>query len=357
MIANTLVNRKNERVASKHLTAFILLVFLFSLLNLRTNTQDAFASIPQIQLTSDNECVFNASTSSEEISNFQKDSQLETASKASIYSAVSKLKPDGKKVSIIAGQGIIVGNLHGPKYSSNQELYPLVLVLHGLGDNRTGINGYHRKMATKLARNGMVVLRIDFRGHGESSGSHLDVSAKTLVEDTNCALNYLKSVKNGDQSQISIVGLSLGGTVGALVAANRSDVKNLVVQESPFHVVSTLGKLHGVDSVNETLKGNKYWLKTGNVKLSTKCLRQFMALDMVHQMSKFTGNVLLINGGQDDIVHPINSNKWQKSLVNANTEKVLFEFAGHAFLNSNSAKSAISVSVDWLGKHVNKQAV
>jgi exosortase A-associated hydrolase 2 len=100
--------------------------------------------------------------------------------------------------------------------------------------------------ARELARAGYGVLRFDFRGEGDSDRRFEDSSLTTRVEDTRRAIGELRRHLAAD-AQVTIVGLRLGASVGALAAAGRDDVHRLVLWD-PI--------LNGSDYVQTILRSN-----------------------------------------------------------------------------------------------------
>src|SRR5436305_1157500 len=108
------------------------------------------------------------------------------------------------------------GNLHAslhlpPNFKKNPEKgYPAVLLLHGLGGNRHEHGGLFIKAAATLARAGMVALRVDFRGAGETGGCTREITIKTQVQDAQDAFEYLLAIPYVDARSVSILGFSFG---------------------------------------------------------------------------------------------------------------------------------------------------
>lgn len=84
-------------------------------------------------------------------------------------------------------------------------------------------------IARNMASQGSAVLRFDYLGYGDSDGEFTDASLDTMCDDTMRALDELKA-KTGMRT-LGLMGLRLGGTVAALVAARRNDIDTLVLWE------------------------------------------------------------------------------------------------------------------------------
>jgi pimeloyl-ACP methyl ester carboxylesterase len=95
-----------------------------------------------------------------------------------------------------------------------------VVLLHGAGMDGAGwdvpVEG--ASLLDVLARNGSRAYAFDFRGHGRSSRvvDGKTVSREPLIVDTLAVLDYVKEASG--QSQVVLIGESLGSIVGSAVA-------------------------------------------------------------------------------------------------------------------------------------------
>ena len=83
-------------------------------------------------------------------------------------------------------------------------------------------------IAIRLAAEGIVVLRYDDRGFGESGGEFDGATIFDFADDAVSAIEYLSSVPEVDVARLGIVGHSEGGVVAPLAAA-ESDLVSFVV--------------------------------------------------------------------------------------------------------------------------------
>lgn len=85
-----------------------------------------------------------------------------------------------------------------------------------------------KQLATLLNQAGVHVLRFDWFGTGDSAGEMLDASVAGWQADIETAIDELKDTT--DAARVGLVGLRLGGTLAASVAARRrKDVDSLVL--------------------------------------------------------------------------------------------------------------------------------
>jgi uncharacterized protein len=144
------------------------------------------------------------------------------------------------------------GGLHGTiaRPAAAQPRGPAVLIIAGSGPTDRNGNGpgpnpalwtdTYRKLAEGFAANGILSLRYDKRGIGESRGlvtREDDLVFDTFISDAVTALRSLQD--RSDVSSIVIAGHSEGGLIG-LAAAARVPVAGLVLLTTPGRTYLTL---------------------------------------------------------------------------------------------------------------------
>jgi len=96
-----------------------------------------------------------------------------------------------------------------------------------------------KRLADLLARAGFHVLRFDYYGSGDSSGSSSEWSFDGSCQDLVSAVNELKDVSGN--SSVSLVGLRLGATIAAL--AGITNVKDWLFWDPVINGRDYLGSL------------------------------------------------------------------------------------------------------------------
>jgi fermentation-respiration switch protein FrsA (DUF1100 family) len=103
-----------------------------------------------------------------------------------------------------------------------------VLLLHGVGANRTSMLG----RARFLSALGFTVLAPDFQAHGESPGQHVTFGATESL-DAAASVSFLHQVAPGER--IGVIGVSMGGAA-ALLGPGPLDA-NAFVLESVYPTI------------------------------------------------------------------------------------------------------------------------
>jgi alpha/beta superfamily hydrolase len=115
--------------------------------------------------------------------------------------------------------------------------FPTALLLTGSGQqNRDEEILGHKPFAViadHLTRNGFIVLRVDDRGMGNTTGDILSSTTRDFSNDAIVSLNYLKCRKEVDKNKIGLIGHSEGGMIAQIVAAERKDINFIIMLAAP----------------------------------------------------------------------------------------------------------------------------
>jgi pimeloyl-ACP methyl ester carboxylesterase len=103
-----------------------------------------------------------------------------------------------------------------------------VLLLHGVGSNRTSMQG----RAQFLHDEGFTVLAPDFQAHGESPGEHVTYGARESL-DAAAAMVFLHEL--APTERVGVIGVSMGGAASLL--GNGPLAANAFVLESVYPTI------------------------------------------------------------------------------------------------------------------------
>jgi pimeloyl-ACP methyl ester carboxylesterase len=106
--------------------------------------------------------------------------------------------------------------------------HPIVLVLHVSGAGERTFPSY-RHLAEMLPAQGIGVLRYDRRGSGASTGNFDIASFPDLASDARAVLNWARNFESVDSTRIVLWGMSQGGWIAPLVAAQDSTIAGVVI--------------------------------------------------------------------------------------------------------------------------------
>lgn len=122
--------------------------------------------------------------------------------------------------------------------------FPAALLVTGSGaQNRDEELANHKVfavLADALTKNGIVVLRVDDRGVGKSTGVFADATSEDFARDVNTSVDYLLSRPEVDKKKTGLIGHSEGGMIVPMVASKRSDIDFAVLLAAPGVKIDSL---------------------------------------------------------------------------------------------------------------------
>ena len=134
-----------------------------------------------------------------------------------------------KDKSITYGATITIPNGKGP--------FPAVLLITGSGQqNRDEEIMGHKPFAViadYLTNNGYVVLRVDDRGVGKTTGDLENATSEDFAKDATVSLDYLEKRPEVNRKRLGLMGHSEGGMIAQMIAADRGDVDFVVFLAAP----------------------------------------------------------------------------------------------------------------------------
>lgn len=222
-------------------------------------------------------------------------------------------KPDRYNVSStelqIPSRGLeIPATVVTPDGKKNQR-FPLVVIHHGHGGGRNE-NGGLARVADALARAGIMSIRFDFAGAGDSTEPFTKLSYTTMKADSDAALTWAVRNLPVMKDRIGAFGYSEGSAVVAMLAGRPG---------TPYKAVSLLGPLADPDAVFKLSFGAAQWdayyaeaLANGHVVITTQFgqvqdtslewFQETLAADPAEDLSYFGGRVQLIWGEEEQVI-------------------------------------------------------
>lgn len=207
----------------------------------------------------------------------------------------------------------VVGTLTLPEGVANP---PAILLLHGFTGSRDELEipavkeGIFARAARIWADEGIASLRIDYRFNGDSDGEFADSTLQAHVADGLAALDWLAAEGHVDPGQLAVVGWSMGGAVGAAVAARtEQDVDALALWAPGVNMAAAITLLLGAEQVKAGLasgaEGITATLPWGaEVALRQPFFDSLFEVDPVAEITAYDGPLFVAVGTNDDVVFP-----------------------------------------------------
>lgn len=226
------------------------------------------------------------------------------------------------------------------------EKMPTVIFSHGFGGNYQVETPY----AEALAAKGYVVYCFDFCGGSpgsRSDGSTLEMSVFTEQADLEAVIRMMQEQPYVDNSNIFLMGTSMGGAVSAVTAAANEDVIQGAILLYPAFVL--------VDDANEQFQSTEdipdtyyhLWMTVGRI-----FAEDLLDYDIYGAIAAYKKDVLLIHGDADSIVPLSYSEKALEAYDSASLE--VLPGAGHGFYGDDFTQ-AVEWTLAYLERNRNDQ--
>jgi uncharacterized protein len=239
----------------------------------------------------------------------------------------------------------IVGMLHSPDTVTDGKP-PAVVFFHGCTTTKTESHWLFVKLARALAERGIMVLRFDFRYSGDSEGDFENMTVSGEISDALKSVEYLISECGADESRIGILGMSMGGAIGAITAGRLTDRIKACVLLNP------VGKLF--EDLNAIASSNNLNTTTFPIEWNSRLFGREFFEDMVNinpleEIENATCPILIINGSEDKSVSPVRSKEYYDIACkkDRNAELMVIDGADHVFNTVKWERDIIQKVSGW----------
>ena len=115
--------------------------------------------------------------------------------------------------------------------------FPAAVLITGSGaqDRDESLFGHKpfAVIADHLTKNGYIILRVDDRGVGKSTGDFSHSTSEDFAKDVSNSVDYLLTRPEVDKKKIGLIGHSEGGMIAPMVATSRKDIDFIVLLAAP----------------------------------------------------------------------------------------------------------------------------
>jgi pimeloyl-ACP methyl ester carboxylesterase len=210
---------------------------------------------------------------------------------------------------------------------------PLVIFAHGLGDS--GYSGID--YARAFAKQGYSAYTFDFN-HGTFRDDMTKMSIFTERDDLNTVVDHFK--EQGYQN-IYLLGASQGGVVSAMVAAQRDDIRGLMLLYPAFVIPDMMHDLFPRQDFPTTFN-------LMGMTLGREYVKDLPGYNLLGTVSKYQGPVLIFHGTRDLYV-PIHYSQ-QAAAMYPHAQLITVQGAGHGFYG-HQEKTVTADLIDFVRKH------
>lgn len=245
----------------------------------------------------------------------------------------------------------LFGIFHKPLVA---EPFPAVLICHGLAGHKTGRYRVYVELAEALTAKGIGVLRVDFRGSGDSEGIFSEMTLSSEVSDALVSLKWLENAPGVDKKRIGLFGRSLGGAVAVITAAEFQACKSLalwapIYSGNQWEEGWNYVKSQNIDpkdyahlrTINGQVAGVSFFEELFEMSIENK-LETLKSVPMLH-----------IHGLKDDIVFPSHAEAYRLKRDGVESKFILLPESDHDFSFMPEKISAIAETAQWFQDTLN----
>lgn len=209
---------------------------------------------------------------------------------------------------------------------------PCVIASHGLLASKDSEK--YIALGQRLSREGIALLRFDFRGCGESEGRIENNTVTGRIADLDQAIEFTRS-HPGLGNRIGLLGSSLGGYISLIRASMDKEIKPVVIWSTPFH-------LDGLE-LKKDMEGMPF---LGDAFF--KDLPQHRLLPLLPKVEY----CLVVHGEKDELV-PVDQ-AWEIFHTLGSPKEIhVIEGADHRLTDPKHRQRAMDLSTEWFKKYFN----
>ncbi len=200
-------------------------------------------------------------------------------------------------------------------------------------------------LAEQLAHQGIVSLRIDLPGRGDSEGESIDMTVDDDLAAAQKAIDVLSEQPDVDPQRIGLVGISWGGTLAASLAGRDERVAATVMWSSaPDQTPNWQPDLRDF--------GGRLAAEVFGNLVGEQFYTSLHQLNPIEDIKRSRGPVLLVYGTNDEVVPSIAIEQAQQQLTAAGIPNsvIRVEGADHVFFRYDWQRQVIEHTVAWLGQ-------
>ena len=238
----------------------------------------------------------------------------------------------------------LAGTLHLP---AGKGPFPAVAMLHGFMSEKAESHYLFVRLSRRLEEAGIASLRFDFRGCGESEGRFEDTTVAEQASDARAALATLRLTARIDSERLGLVGMSLGGLVAALAAAEEPDLASLVLWGAIARPVKVFESIVTKPGARELARRGR--LDAGGLYISTAFAEAMAAADPCAAISRSKAPVFIIHATGDRTVPYVNSTDLLRAAKarRLRSERLSVAGADHTFSSVDWSEAVIDATAEW----------
>ena len=234
----------------------------------------------------------------------------------------------------------LVGIRHYPE----SETEKVVILCHGYTGHKAENKRLFVEAARAFARAGMMAFRFDFYGSGDSEGEFVETRISTNISNLKSAFGFVREM---GFRRIGVLGISMGAATAVLTAAEGvvPDVLVLWSTVPDFRKLFESRAGTSLEGIQQETYEYDGWLVHRDFVLEA------VQYDVAAALKELDVPKLIVQGSADDPLF-VEGFEQFRELGLAKADFALIEGAGHTYQTVAHRRAAISLTLDWLVKHL-----
>jgi len=190
-----------------------------------------------------------------------------------------------------------------PHNLSRSETKAAVLLIHGWAGQMDEVGDIYKRLAKRLAKQGIASLRINIRGESEREATNflLTSTFESRVTDAQTGLDHLQ--KNYANAKFGAVGFSLGGATTLKLIGGNPQAVDSVVLWSTVGDPGTMFEDLTAEQKQQVMQDDKVTLQRWvDVTITKKHYLGYKGYDIFTPLKAYRGAILSIRGSDDYLV-------------------------------------------------------
>jgi uncharacterized protein len=242
-------------------------------------------------------------------------------------------------------------NLRGTLVTPSDVRNSATVLVHGGGVTRDE-GGFFTRLAEGLADAGLLSLRFDFRGHGESDGRQEDLTISGVVNDIRAAVEHVRAETGS--GPVNVIGASFGGGLAAFYASRYPETVRRLVLFNPLlnykrRFVDDKRYWHD-DHIDEAagdeLAAQGFVAHSPSFKLGRPLLNEVFYVEPHRALGDITAPTLIIHGTGDTFI-PVQSSRDAVSQFGGDTKLIEIDGAQHGIAVHDDPQYAEPQTQEW----------
>lgn len=243
---------------------------------------------------------------------------------------------------------LILGMAH---IADQQFQTPIVLIMcYGLNGNRVIQNRISVKLGEMLEKNGINLIRFDYRNVGVSEGTFEQSNIEDRIDDIVEVCKYVKSCFYDKKIRIILIGFS-DGARNAIQVTKSIYIDGLILWNPIFNVPAKC--INSPGSKKEKLILHPLYKtpikKLLGVGLGIDMIKQIESENTLDSLEKYKNNILLLFGDSDELTKDIKFHLTSSGLTGKNNvDYFLIKNANHLFNRSAYIDEVFDITIRWV---------